>query len=263
MSQPVAPATDATALSTVACPQCGAGYQVPIAKLAAKPRKLKCAQCAHVWVAALPAAVVTEGVPSALPEAASNTEPTPDAPATHTPPKPAPEPEAEPEVEPSPPAMLEMSEVLKPAWHAYVFGEQKWLTLAFIMVLAGLGAAVFTMMQSLPQTPAAPEPEPTRQARALKPVPAPQGVVMHQVEAHAYQIEEGTVLQLQGRIANLAKTLTALPHLQAELLDDAGAVQDFWPVTLVTTTLPAQSEIPFTVSFTNPLGQAWRLIWVN
>jgi predicted Zn finger-like uncharacterized protein len=258
-------AAPADALCTVACPQCGAGYQVPKAKLAEKPRKLKCAQCAHVWVASLPEDSAAAPQPETLPVAPQSApeaipEPTPEAV-----PETAPEPTPSAPEEPSLVTPLALENVLKPAWQAYLWGDLKWLTLAFVLVAVGLGAAVFSLLQTLPH--AAPvqeveEPAPNL-ARALKPVKAPQGVVMHQVEAQAFQIEQGTVLQLQGRIANTSQQLTVLPQLQAELLDDGGVVQDFWPVTLVTTTLPAQSEIPFTVSFTNPLGQAWRLIWVN
>jgi predicted Zn finger-like uncharacterized protein len=269
MNETPMPAAPADALCTVACPQCGAGYQVPKAKLAEKPRKLKCAQCAHVWVASLP----EEPADAPQPEAQPVPQPESTQPAPEATPEPTPEtvPEATTEPTPSVPeepmysSPLAVGDVLKPSWQAYLVGDLKWLTLAFVLVVVGLGAAVFSLLQTLPHTAPvqeAEEPAPTR-ARALKPVKAPQGVVMHQVEAQAYQIEQGTVLQLQGRIANTAQQLTVLPQLQAELLDDGGVVQDFWPVTLVTTTLPAQSEIPFTVSFTNPLGQAWRLIWVN
>lgn len=160
---------------------------------------------------------------------------------------------------------MPLDAVLTPAWHAYVFGEQKWLTLAMLMVLVGLGAAVAALrLTMLPPVPEEIEIHtPTQKARLMKPVPAPQGVVLHNVEAQAVQTAAGIELTLQGRIANTGNQNTALPHLQAELLDEGGVVQDFWPVPLVTTTLPAQTELPFAVSFTNPLGQGWRLVWVN
>lgn len=262
MAQTPTPAATADALCTVACPQCGAGYQVPKAKLAEKPRKLKCAQCAYVWVASLPVEPAapepqTAPEPTVQPEAV---QPEPEVIAEASTPEPTPEPE-----EQNFGAPLAVEAVLKPAWQAYLVGDLKWLTLAFVLVAVGLGAAVVSLLQSLPHSAPAEEVEEPilNRTRALKPVKAPQGVVMHQVEAQAYQIEQGTMLQLEGRIANTGQQTTVLPQLQAELLDDNGTVQDFWPVTLVTTTLPAQSEIPFTVSFTNPLGQAWRLIWVN
>lgn len=67
----------------IACPSCSAEYEVPDAALAAGPRMLRCARCAHQFEAALPAA---ESPPPEPPAAAAEragpgTDSPPDSPA--------------------------------------------------------------------------------------------------------------------------------------------------------------------------------------
>jgi hypothetical protein len=159
-----------------------------------------------------------------------------------------------------------LTSVLQPAWKSWLVGEQKWLTLAFAMALLGLGMAGYVFWHQL-AVPAVVEAAPAAPAPVMapRPIAPPLGVVLHEVEALATQAENenGPVaLTVQGRVANTTQRTVVLPQLQAELVDETGGMNDFWPVPLVTTTLPAQSELPFAVSFTNPTAKGWRLVWV-
>lgn len=256
------------AFLAAACPQCGAAYQVPLAKIGPNGRKLKCAQCGHLWVVQAPGAVPSPTVETTPlpPVTPSVEEPTPAAapsPVVTEPPPPA-EPVTAPEPDVLVPA-LSLAELTKPAWHGYIWGEQKWLGLALVLTILGAAAAAVALWQQLhPPFPPTTVPlyQPT-ETLGTRVVQAPLGVVLHAVQGLTAQTASGTVLTLQGTVVNTTSHTAALPMLRAELVDAEGALQDFQPVTLVTTTLPAELAMDFAVSFTNPIGQSWQLNWIK
>ncbi len=255
----------------VACPKCGAGYAVPLAKIGPKGRKLKCASCGHLWLVPRPAPETPAEAPAqetldspqvpsppedASPDSSSAATPSTD-PIAHSAPVA--------EISAAPVVRLEELIQRPPSWQPYILGEQKWLTLAFTIALVGLASAVVALWQRL-QPPAAAPTVPLFQAPATAlptPVAAPAGVVLHQVQAQTEIISNTRILTILGQVANTTGLPHALPVLQASLVDANNAVQDFQTVSLVTTTLPPQTGMNFAVSFTNPLGTSWRLNWVK
>lgn len=256
------------AFLAAACPQCGAAYQVPLTKIGPNGRKLKCAQCGHLWVVQAPGAgsaptlETTPRPPATSPVEQPAPATTPSPVVTELPPSAEPVPAPEPEF--LAPA-LSLAELTKPAWHGYVLGEQKWLGLALALTILGAAAAAVALWQQL-HPPAPPTTVPLYQPTetvGTRVVQAPPGVVLHAVQGLTAQTPSGTVLTLQGTVVNTTSNTAKLPMLRAELVDAEGALQDFQPVMLVTTTLPAELAMDFAVSFTNPIGTGWQLNWVN
>jgi hypothetical protein len=160
---------------------------------------------------------------------------------------------------------VSLAELTRPAWHAYLRGEQKWLTLALVLTVAGALAASLALWQQLRPPPAVvgvPLYQPTV-LPGTQVVAAPTGVVLHGVQAVSSPTAAGLVLTVQGSVVNTGNRPVSLPTLRAELVDDRGVLQDFQAVTLVTTTLPPSMALNFAVSFTNPLGSGWQLNWVG
>jgi predicted Zn finger-like uncharacterized protein len=249
--------SDVGANLQVACPQCGAGYAVPLAKIGPNGRKLKCAACGHVWVVRKAQESEERGT-SAQEPITVEIPPAPEAVPTE-PPAPAHEENFAPLVR------LEALTQASPWWQPYVVGEQKWFSLALVLACLGmLGAAVALWQRLYP----APEPNgvPLYVGESFAPpqvIVAPTGVVLENVQAIAETLPSGAVLTITGLVANTSPQAQPLPTLRAELLDDTNAVLDFQAVALVTTTLPPQMGMNFAVSFTNPVGVAWRLNWVR
>lgn len=247
---------DAGANLQVACPQCGAGYTVPLAKIGPQGRKLKCAACGHLWVVKQeqviekedPVAVEMPPAPEAVPEVIATEV---NAPAY--------------EENFAPIVRLETLTKPMPFWQPYLVGEQKWFSLALGLALLGMLGAAVALWQRLHPAPA-PQGVPLYEAENFavpQAVMAPGGVVLDNVQATAETRPSGAVLTITGLIANTSAQTQTLPTLRAELLDDANAVLDFQSVALITTTIPAQMGMNFAVSFTNPVGAVWRLNWAH
>jgi predicted Zn finger-like uncharacterized protein len=267
---------------TILCPQCSAAYQVPSEKLGPQGRKLKCAKCGHVWLAIGP-----QGG-----EPVSNTAPTPPA-------DPAPEPvknaheskdinkaaspeqkppaaattPPEPELAPSAPE-IPLTAIARPSWKAHLESEQKWMTLAY--VLAGLGLmgaiAVVALQLGVKWPVLEHKPEHASKTETLKrsqavatarPAVVSSDIIMFNVTSTQSISGTEPILGIRGQVGNKGQAIVKLPTLRVELLNTSGKIVDFWPATLVTTTLPPQTSIPFDVTFTNPTGQAFRVVWVE
>ncbi len=280
---------------TILCPSCSAAYQIKPEKIGPQGRKLKCAKCGHVWVAMVSVAAEPEAASVDVPEAGGPGPALAAAPmrgaavaegakgsevagvakvagvAPISPPTVAEtieEPPIGPEEEPAP---VSLDLIARPRWKMYFEAEQKWLTFAFFLAALGLvGAAVGVAIQmgyGLPwgggATPGEEAALPAAEgaAKAVSEVVVPVGVVVHGVTATVVNDGANQILTVRGNVANISNQTTKLPLLRVELLTGSGKVADFWNPTLVTTTLPAQAEIPFAVSFTNPVGQAYRVQW--
>jgi predicted Zn finger-like uncharacterized protein len=254
------------ALFTAACPQCGAAYQVPLAKIGPKGRKLKCAQCGQLWVVPPPqAAPAAEAAPAPAPPEIPDATPPADAPAPElaAPPVAAEAPLAE---EPQQGQEVNLDVLTRPAWHAYVWGEQKWLTVAMGLTLLGALAASLALWQQLAPPGVAPAPTLAEEPMALpttQVVTPPAGLVLHEVQGVVEPKDNDNILTIHGTVVNTASHTLTLPTLRAELVDTEGVLQDFQPIELASTTLPPALAMDFAVSFTNPLGTGWRLNWVG
>jgi predicted Zn finger-like uncharacterized protein len=126
----------------IVCPSCQAAYEVPEALLGAGARRLRCARCANEWVPDLPAAAVpavVEPPPPALPP--------PEPPEERLEPRPFREPRVlpSPRVEGEPPPFTRHRQRQFP-----VLGSAA-VVLVSLVVLAGLGWAVYTWRGDLMQ----------------------------------------------------------------------------------------------------------------
>lgn len=252
------------ALLAAACPQCGATYQVPLAKIGPHGRKLKCAQCGHLWLVSAPDGPRVDDQPTVTPAPLVSRTPE-NAEIDPVPPLAEPAIVSAPEPVLLPGREVSLAELTRPAWYAYVVGEQKWLTLALVLTVAGALAASLALWQQLRPPPViggVPLYQPTVMP-GTQVIAAPAGVVLHGVQAASLPTTAGTVLTVQGTLVNTTNRQVSLPTLRAELVDDQGVLQDFQPVPLVTTTLPPAMALNFAVSFTNPLGTGWQLNWVG
>jgi predicted Zn finger-like uncharacterized protein len=255
--------SDVGANLQVACPQCGAGYAVPLAKIGPQGRKLKCAACGHVWVVNKELGSEERGT-SAQEPITVEIPPAPEA-VPAEPSAPLSEVSEVSEENFAPLVRLEALTQTPPWWQPYVVGEQKWFSLALGLACLGMLGAAVVLWQRLHPVPA-PNGVPLYVGESFAPpqaVAAPGGVVLDNVQATAETLPSGAVLTITGLVANTSPQAQPLPTLRAELLDDANTVLDFQAVALVTTTLPAQMGMNFVVSFTNPVGVVWRLNWVR
>lgn len=282
-----------TETTTLTCPQCAAAYRLPAGRIPGPGKKLKCAACGHVWVPfpqAEPETAVTPSTPPEDADAAAQPAPSSEeiaaAPVAENPEPMSAEPSA-PEAEvtaalqpedsntaplvrsTTPVAPPALHDLAKPQWHAWVFGELRWMGVALLLAAIGLfGAGVAVWQQLGPERPAeialkteAPLSLPS--AKPLKPILAPVNLVLSDVSASRMSDGSTVTLTVQGQIVNAGATQIITPMLRLELLDDEGTMLDFGLVNLVTNTLIGRSGIPFAVSLTDPAGTNWQLQWVE
>jgi predicted Zn finger-like uncharacterized protein len=225
----------------VYCPQCQAAYQLAANALPASGRKLKCARCGHLWLAQAPHLANT--TPTEAPPLPALTVPMPDTSSLAT-------------LANAPPWLTSLKSLTSP--------ENRWLTMAYCLAFTGLLGAVAVLVQHLHSqpTPNTSVPAPVASTRpSNQPAIVPEGLIVYGVQVS--RSTSPSLLVVRGLVANTTRDAITFPTLQAELLDDANAIADFWPASTSVKTLPGRSAVPFYVSFSTPISTKVRLRWVQ
>lgn len=286
---------------TVRCPACLATYNLDPAKvgpeLVTTGKKMKCAKCGTVWLAkpeseeALAVAAQAEAKAAAQRAADATAAPVSAAPSEKTaadsapdsapPAEPAPEAANEPVSAPLPEdALLSQGPSLDSMAHArrpglrWLRGENRWALGAVLFVGIGIVMAGWVVLHRLHrsdtpntlQLDAARPAAATTAPRAPATVNPPAGVLLRRVRSEISAIDGGVMLTVRGLVTNTTSKSVVLPPLMVQLLGADGSVQDMWPVSSISGTLPPQAENAWVVSLTEPSLDAvkgWRVVFTD
>jgi predicted Zn finger-like uncharacterized protein len=219
----------------VACPQCRTRYLVDPRALGADGRRVRCAQCSHIWHHKPP------------PEALAELE-------TVAPPPPAEPPPRVPRVEPQferPPVdderehRIQLPALAEPRRRPWV--AVGWLGLLIVVVLAG-GGAVWERDAVIRAWP------PSARLYSLFGLAVPQPGDVLKVTAQARRDEENGVPRLfvEGEVANISPEAQPVPRLKVELTDAGNRVVQSWSFDVSTERLLPGASVPFTTSVARP-----------
>ena len=220
----------------VVCPQCRTRYLVDPRALGAEGRRVRCAQCSHVWHHKPP------------PEALAALE--------SVAPPPAPEPppvveRVEPQVERSPveaeagTRRIQLPAIAEPR-------RRPWLAVGWVALLAVIGLAAVAavwergaVMQAWP---------PSAQLYSLFGLAVPQPADVLKVTAQARRDEENGVprLIIEGEVANISLEAQQVPKLKVELTDAGKRVVQSWSFDVSAERLLPGASVPFTTSIPRP-----------
>jgi len=220
----------------VVCPNCSTRYLVDPRALGAGGRRVRCAQCSHIWH--------HTPAPEALAEVATVAAP----PAPESPPEAArAEPQAqEPPVEAEPAARR----IQLPALAGR--RRQPWLAVGWIVLLVVVGlAAGGTVWERDAVIRAWP---PAARLYSLFGLAVPQPGDVLKVTAQARRDEENGVprLVIEGEVANISPEAQQVPKLKVELTDAAKHVVQSWSFDVSTERLLPGASVPFTTSVARP-----------
>ena len=286
---------------TVSCPNCAATYNLDEAKVGPQGRKLKCAKCAHVWVAMAPAAAVPPVVepvaaPVAVPaveevkptraEAAAEVaaevkEAVASAAAEPGTPVAVPDPSALdehlPDFDFKLPDIDHMAGVGRMGGLRALAGGEKWLWLALILCVVGILGGVWSLLgggakpaqsdadEIGSKVAAVSDTAPVEAAKQV--TTAPEGLQLRDVKAEFVTGDKaGVTFEVKGSLKNTTSATMVLPGVQVELVDKKGEVADVWPVKLTRSSIAGGGELSWGVSFTNPPTEemaGWRAVFVK
>lgn len=247
---------------TVSCPNCGATYQLDEAKVGPNGRKLKCAKCAHVWVAMKesaspePAATSEEVVQPVQEEVKDTAVPVVEAPSVeeHAPAAVGDMPVLKEEETFHP--VEDIAGVARQGGWRWFLGGKKWIVLGTLVAAAGLSAGLWVLMSPAPKDADVDMDAPvvtTPEVMKREVVKAPAGVVIEDVSSGFSTGErDELVFSVKGVLDNTGKDKVTLPELQVELVNAEGGVADVWPVKLDKGTLAAGEKVPWEVHFSHP-----------
>jgi predicted Zn finger-like uncharacterized protein len=227
---------DALARMIVVCPQCRTRYLVDPRALGADGRRVRCAQCSHIWHHKPP------------PEALAELE-------TVAPPPEPESPPAEERVEPQfeRPPLEEEAGARRIQLPALAEPRRRpWLALgwAVLLVVVGLaaGGAVWERDAVIRAWP------PSARLYSLFGLAVPQPGDVLKVTAQARRDEENGVprLVIEGEVANISPEAQQVPKLKVELTDAGKRVVQSWSFDVSTERLLPGASVPFTTSIARP-----------
>jgi predicted Zn finger-like uncharacterized protein len=219
----------------VVCPQCRTRYLVDPRALGADGRRVRCAQCSHVWHHKPP--------PEALAELAT----------VAPPPEPEPPPavqRVETRFEPPPVEDEGARRIQLPA-----LAERRrrpWLAVGWVVLLLviglGAGGAVWERDAVIRAWP------PSARLYSLFGLGVPQPADVLKVTAQARRDEENGVprLIIEGEVANISPEAQQVPKLKVELTDAGKRVVQSWSFDVSTERLLPGASVPFTTSIARP-----------
>jgi len=223
----------------VVCPQCKTRYLVDPRALGAGGRRVRCAQCSHMWHHKPPPEALAELETVAAPPPA---EPAPRAPRA--------EPQFDrPPLEQAPAHRIQLPAIAAPRRRPWV--AVGWVVLVVVVGLAA-GGAVWERDAVIRAWP------PSARLYSLLGLAVPQPRDVLKVTAQAHRDEENGVprLVIEGEVANISPEAQTVPKLKVELTDAVNRVVQSWSFDVSTERLLPGASVPFTTSVTRPSDAA-------
>ena len=223
----------------VVCPQCSTRYLVDPRALGAEGRRVRCAQCSHMWHHKPPAEALAE-VETVAPQPA---------------PEPAPrvhraEPQLDrPTLDEEPEHRIQLPALAQPRRRPWVVVA--WLLL-LVLVGAAAGGAVWERDAVIRTWP------PSARLYALFGLAVPQPADVLKVTAQARRDEENGVprLVVDGEVTNISPDAQSVPKLKVELTDAGNHVVQSWSFDVSAERLLPGASVPFTTSVARPSDAA-------
>src|SRR5215469_5019704 len=223
----------------VVCPQCKTRYLVDPRALGTGGRRVRCAQCSHMWHHKAPPEALAELERVAAPPAA---EPVPRAARA--------EPQFDrPPLGQAPEHRIQLPAIATPRRRPWV--AVGWLALVVVVGLAA-GGAVWERDAVIRAWP------PSARLYSLLGLAVPQPRDVLKVTAQAHRDEENGVprLVIEGEVANISPEAQTVPKLKVELTDAVNRVVQSWSFDVSTERLLPGASVPFTTSVTRPSDAA-------